>query len=261
MGLQQVLYEYQNTQGGGIEMAKINKKSLGLGIALAISFLVVLLLIFSPIFPKSPAGEPQNGLTYADRMFNGLSKGSSYFIPKLKKSNEKFMGKTFAVNIHLEKAEDAEKTAKLFTTVGAQAEVQGAELKLSGDLGKVVEAVLNDADVMYNNDASKVSEIYGYDGMDVMKNWWQALSKMTKAFAKDGKIEESKLLNDANKKGVETAYNFYGITAQKVSENAVLMTGLLVFYVIYTLWWGFAIFFIFDGIGLTMTKSKVKKEV
>jgi len=26
------------------------------------------------------------------------------------------------------------------------------------------------------------------------------------------------------------------------------------------MWWGFAIFYIFDGIGLTMSKSKVKKE-
>jgi hypothetical protein len=39
------------------------------------------------------------------------------------------------------------------------------------------------------------------------------------------------------------------------------MTGLLVFYVIYTMWWGFAIFYMFDGIGLTMKKAKVKKEV
>jgi len=29
------------------------------------------------------------------------------------------------------------------------------------------------------------------------------------------------------------------------------MTGLLVFYVIYTMWGVFAIFYMFDGIGLT----------
>jgi hypothetical protein len=46
-----------------------------------------------------------------------------------------------------------------------------------------------------------------------------------------------------------------------VKEKAGLMTFLLVFYVAYTLWWGFAIFFIFEGIGLTMSKAKVKKEV
>ncbi|MEW6602884.1 MAG: hypothetical protein AB1499_18065, partial [Nitrospirota bacterium] len=186
---------------------------------------------------------------------------SSYFIPKIKKDNEKFAGKTFAADIKLDKAEEAENIAKLFTVAGAQAEVQGTKLKLSGDLGKLVESVLNDSDAMYNNDGAKVSGPYGMGEKDVMKNWWLALSKMAKAFTKEKKLAEAKLLNDVNKKAVETAYNFYGISAQKVSENAVLMTGLLVFYVAYTMWWGFAIFYIFDGIGLTMKKSKVKKEV
>jgi hypothetical protein len=27
------------------------------------------------------------------------------------------------------------------------------------------------------------------------------------------------------------------------------------------MWWGFAIFFIFEGLGLSMKKAKVKKEV
>ncbi|MBI5196204.1 MAG: hypothetical protein HZA10_07770 [Nitrospirae bacterium] len=242
-------------------MAEAHKKHLGTGIVLAISFIVVLVLIFSPIFPKTPEGNSQNGLDFADRMFNELSKGSSYFIPKIKKDNEKFIGKTFAVSIKIDKPEDAENTIKLFNSAGARAEMQGTEMKIEGDLGKVVETVLNDSDAMYNNDGSKVSGLYGYAEKAVMKNWWQALSKMAKTFTKDKKLDEAKLLDSVNKKAVETSYNFYGITAQKVSENAVLMTGLLVFYVVYTMWWGFAIFFIFEGIGLTMKKSKVKKEV
>jgi hypothetical protein len=39
------------------------------------------------------------------------------------------------------------------------------------------------------------------------------------------------------------------------------MTFLLVFYIAYTMWWGFSIFFFFEGIGLSMKKAKVKKEV
>ena len=49
------------------------------------TFAGVLALIFSPVF-----GDGKNGLVYADDMFNKLSKGSSYFIPKVMKSNEKF---------------------------------------------------------------------------------------------------------------------------------------------------------------------------
>jgi hypothetical protein len=77
-------------------------------------------------------------------LFNQLAKGSSYFIPNVQKSNEKFMGKMFAAKINVSKPEDkpgeAEKRAaraeKLFTVnPGAKVELNGSELKIEGDLG------------------------------------------------------------------------------------------------------------------------------
>jgi capsid portal protein len=62
------------------------------------------------------------------------------------------------------------------------------------------------------------------------------------------------------KKAIEPAYNFYKIDGQKVVDHAGMLSGLLVFYVAYTMWWGYAIFYLFDGFGLTMKKAKVKKE-
>jgi len=59
---------------------------------------------------------------------------------------------------------------------------------------------------------------------------------------------------------IEAAYNFYRIEPVKVSERAGTLTGLLVFYVLYTLWWGFALTFLVEGMGLTMTKKGAKKE-
>ena len=251
-------------------MAKTSKKSLGVGIALAISFLVVLLLIFSPIF-----GEGKNGLVFADDLFNKLSKGSSYFIPKVAKDNEKFMGRMFAVSIKVSKPEDkpgdaekrAERAAKLFAVnPGAKVEVKGSELKIEGDLGLVLKAALEDSDVMFKNEGDKIKAKYEAamatnDVKQMFRQWNNILPKINKELAKEKKIEEANMVSAVTKKAVETAYNYYGVEAQKVSEKAMLMTGLLVFYVIYTMWWGFAIFYIFDGIGLTMSKSKVKKEV
>jgi hypothetical protein len=46
------------------------------GILLLVSFFVVLVMIFMPIFPGKV-----NGLDYMDNLFNMISKGSSYFIP------------------------------------------------------------------------------------------------------------------------------------------------------------------------------------
>jgi hypothetical protein len=212
-------------------------------------------LIFSPIFGGV------NGLDYADNLFNKLSKGSSYFIPKLMKSDEKYLGTQFKAPIKLDKPEQVEKSVKILTVAGAQVSATGADLTISGDLGNLLGNVLKDADAMYHNNGTEVANRYGFDPKEVLTQWWNILSKMDKTFKKELKIEESKAVSEVVKKAVETAYNFYGIEAQKVSEKAFLMIALLVFYVIYTMWWGYAIFYMFDGIGLSMKKAKVKKEV
>ena len=252
-----------------------HKGHLGIGIVLAISFWVVLFLVFSPIFPKTTDGQPQNGLQWADELFNQLAKGSSYFIPKVQKSNEKFMGKMFSATINVSKPEDkpgdaekrAERAAKLFTVnSGAKVEVNGSVLKIEGDLGLMLKTALDDADMMFKNEGDKLKAKYAEamktdDVKQIFRQWNNVLPKIDKVFKKEGKIEDAKIVSDVTKKSIEAAYNFYGVDAKKVKDEAFLMTFLLVFYVFYTLWWGFAIFFIFEGIGLTMSKAKVKKEV
>ena len=251
------------------------KKHMGFGIILALSFWVVLFLMFSPIFPKTAEGKPQNGLEWADELFNQLAKGSSYFIPKVQKSNEKFMGKMFSATINVAKPEDqpgdaekrAERAAKLFTVnSGAKVEVNGSVLKIEGDLGLMLKTALDDADMMFKNEGDKLKAKYAEamktdDVKQIFRQWNNVLPKIDKVFKKEGKIEEAKIVSDVTKKAVEASYNFYGVDAKKVKDEVFLMTFLLVFYVFYTLWWGFAIFFIFEGIGLTMSKAKVKKEV
>ncbi len=232
-----------------------SKKRFWTGLLLMMSFLAVLLLIFSPLF------DGKNGLQFADDTFNRLAKGSSYFIPKMAKNAAEFNGKQFATTIKLEKTDDAARIAKLLTGAGAAVEVKQGTLKMSGDLGVVLQSVLKDSDAMYKNDGKAVSDRYGYSETKVMKDWWQGLASIEKALKKDKHIEESKAVGEVNKKAVEPAYNFYKIDGQKVSEHAVLLTGLLLFYVLYTVWWGFGIFYVFEGIGLNMKKSKIKKEV
>jgi capsid portal protein len=234
-----------------------NKSTFFTGALLALGFAGMLAVMFSPIF-----GEGRNGLVYADEMFNRLSKGSSYFIPKVAKSNENFKTTEIAVVIKLDKPEQMNPLAiKLLATAGATAGTASPELKITGNLGNVMNQALIDADDMFKNEGAKVSGRYGSDEKEVMSSWWNILKGMDKELKKQGKIAEAKIVSDVMKKAVEPAYNYYKVEAQQVSEKAGIMTGLLVFYVVYTMWWGFAIFYMFDGIGLTMKKAKVKKEV
>ncbi|MBE0446917.1 MAG: hypothetical protein IBX64_02230 [Actinobacteria bacterium] len=248
-----------------------DKKHFSLGLVLLISFFAVLFWIFTPTF-----GDGQNGLQFADDMFNKLSKGSSYFIPKVAEKNEKANGTNFDVAVKVDKPEVAESAAMLLTHAGAEVVVNGLELSIKGDLGKVLTSAIEDADAMFHNDGAKVVEKYGYSDGDAIlakfrgeqtadshakgekilaSSWWQVLSKMDKRLQLDKKTGEAKMVSDVLKKAVEPGYNYYGIEAKSVSENAVVMTGILVFYVFYTLWFGFAVFYIFEGLGLAMTKG------
>jgi len=231
-----------------------DKKMFAVGALFAVSFLAVLVVIFSPGF------DGKTGLEYADDMFNRLSKGSSYFIPKTEKAVKAFDGTPFSVKIKMEGRTDAERAAKLLVAAGARVEQSDTALSVEGDLGAVLRVALKDSDAMYKNDGKAVAVRYGYGEKEVMKDWWQALAKIEKTMKKEKKIEQAKVVSDVNKKAVEPSYNFYGIEGQKVVDHAGMMSGLLVFYVLYTMWWGYAIFYMFDGLGLSMKKAKIRKE-
>jgi len=233
-----------------------NKSTFFTGAFLAVTFAGVLTLIFSPVF-----GDGRSGLVYADDMFNKLSKGSSYFIPKVMKSNEAFANTALAVSVKFEKPEQIDGTVKLLAAAGIESKNANPELQINCNLGALMAKILQDSDDMYKNNGTAVAARYGADEKKVMESWHNMLKGVDKALKKQGKIEDAKIVSDVMKKAVEPAYNYYKIEAQNVVDKAGIMTGLLLFYVAYTMWWGFAIFYMFDGIGLTMKKAKVKKEV
>lgn len=256
-------------------MIKEKKKFLT-GLMLLASFFAVLFWIFTPTF-----GDGMNGLQFADDMFNRLSKGSSYFIPKVADNNEKFMGKEIDVKFSVETPEIAESAAMLFESSGAAAKADGQNVHVKGDLGRVLASALEDADNMYHNDGQKVVMKYGYDGGEavlvkfgdekaraghakgekvLVNSWWQSLSKIEKKLAKNKQVAEAKMVSDVTKKAIEPGYNFYQVKAAKVSDHAAILAGLLVFYIGYTLWFGFGIFYLFEGMGLSMSKAKAKAE-
>jgi hypothetical protein len=233
-----------------------NKKHFSIGIIMTFAFFGLFSVIMSPVF-----GNGMNGLEYADDMFNKLSKGSAYFAPKVAKNNEKFMGKQFSANIKFDNPEDSQRVAQMLAKSGASVDQKDGGLKVEGDLGKFLAVAINDADLMYKNKGEKLKAAYGYDEKKVLKDWWQALGKIDKALQGTSAFESAKMVAEVQKKLVETSYNYYKIDAQKVTDKVAIMSILLIFYVIYTLWWGYALYHLFEGLGLTAKKAKVKKEV
>ena len=161
----------------------------------------------------------------------------------------------------MKSAEEAEKVSRLYLKAGADVTVEGNKIKIAGDLGTILKSALADSDAMFKNKGNEVSERYGYDEKEATYYWWLSLKAIDKALKKQKKFAEASFISDVVKKAVEPGYNFYGIEGESAREHGGILTFSLVFYVVYTLWWGYAIYFLFEGFGLRMVKAKEKKEV
>ena len=223
-----------------------NKKTFNVGLAMMVAFVVVLVIFFMPIF------NGQNGLDYLDSLYNSISKGSAYYIPKLKDEVQPFDGKTVDLNLTMKSAEQVQQTALLFQKAGATAEASGEKLKVSGDMGQILSACLEDSDAMYYNDGQKVAEKYGYGERQALFNWWLAITAMEKDLNQQKNFKEAKIAATVGKKAVETSYNYYKIEPQKISDKYGVVIFSLIFYVVYTLWYGFGIMYMFEGWGLRL---------
>jgi len=223
-----------------------DKKKFSIGAGLLLSFFIVFAVIFSPVF------EGKNGLEFLDDLYNSISKGSAYYISDLKDDSAKQNGKTVILNLALKDADEANQVSLLFHSSGATVNISGSELKVSGDLGKILENCLDDADQMYSNQGEKLSGKYGYDEKRVLYNWWTAAKLMDKDLKNQKLFKEAEIVTTVKNKAVETAYNYYKIEPQKISDRLGIVIFSLIFYVFYTLWYGFAIMYMFDGWGLKL---------
>jgi len=236
-----------------------NKALFNKGLMLMASFLCIFVSLFLPIW-----GGHGNGLDAADNMFNRLSKGSSYFIPGVREDALKLEGKNVTITVKVKEAALAPRAVENLVKAGATAELKDGAITYTADLGKILGAALVDADDLFNNRGPAVLERYAATEANaektIVKAWWAVLDPSIKELQKQKLIQEAKVVGQVNKRGLEPGYNFYGINSERVLDNVLPLVGLLAFYVLYTMWYGYAIFDMFGGIGLGMSKPKTKSE-
>jgi len=223
-----------------------HKKEFYGGMGMMAGVIVVLILVFMPLF----AGHI--GLVYLDNLYTSISKGSADYIPKVKEKAGKFMGKSVSVTLVMAEEERARQTTPLFEKGDATVNISGKELKVSGDLGKILDNCLADADLMYKNEGEEISAKYGYEAKRVLLNWWVALHHMESDLKHQKKFKEAKVVSVVVQKAVELGYNYYKIEPEKIGKKIGIVIFSLVFYVAYTMWYGFSILFMFEGWGLKL---------
>lgn len=222
-----------------------NKKEFVGGVGLMAVFMIVLFMFFMPII------DGKNGLNYLDNLFNSISKGSAYYIPSLKETIGKSQtGKEVTVNLSYDSAELAKENAALFSKAGATVTEDGAKLSITGDFGNILMNCLEDSDSLFHNKGDVLQEKYGVEGRKILFDWWTSLKAMKKSFDKQEQFDNGKTVYSIMTKAVECAYNYYKIVPESMSNKLSMVIFSLVFYVVYTMWYGYAILFMFEGWGL-----------
>lgn len=224
-----------------------NKKEFYTGGTMFVVFFVVLFVMFQPIF------NGHNTMEYLDNLYNSISKGSIDYIPQLKTDAESFDAQRVAVEMVYPSKAEAEQSRVLFVAAGAQAAASGATLTVTGNLGAILKAGLDDSALMYNNDGDAVSAKYGIDAQRALFNWWTSLKLMDKSLKSQKEFAAAKTVTTVQKKAVEAAYNYFGVEPIHIMDEVGMVTFSLIFYVVYTLWYGFAILFLFEGWGLKLS--------
>jgi hypothetical protein len=221
-----------------------NKKEFMLGFVMMVAFLIVLGGFFSPIF------NGHNGMEYLDSLYNSISKDSAYYIPKSKDDATTMLNKIVSVQFSAGDAAQADQIVEQLKKCGADASADDKNVTMNGDLGAVLLASLDDAELLYRNDGAALSAKYGFNERQVVFNWYSAFKGAVKDLNKQEKFEESKVINGVLGKSIETSYNYYKIIPKKIGTCWWIVVGSLLFYVIYTMWYGYAILFMFEGWGM-----------
>lgn len=223
----------------------VNKKQFMRGLVPLVLFLMLLFPLFSPIF------NGQTGMEAADDLFNSLSKGSSYYIPEVAEEVASHQDQ-LAVQIKATDPAQTDLLVKMFEGAGAQVTAGSGVVEVNGRLDAVLTAAVQDSDDLFQENEAAIMDRYGvHEAAPVVYYWHNALGQIQAAYNDEGNFQEALFVKKVAERALEPAYNFAGITAASVRDRAGITLFLLFFYVVYTVWYGFSIMFIFEGLGIT----------
>ena len=109
-----------------------SKKEFFGGFAMLAAFAGVFAIMLMPIF------EGKNLLDYMDTLYNSISKGSAYFIPKLQEKVKEHEGKDVSLKLVLEEEDYAKGMTTILTKRGVEAKLDGVNVAVKGDLGRIL---------------------------------------------------------------------------------------------------------------------------
>lgn len=233
----------------------VNPGKFKIGIAGLAVFCVVLGLSLFPTIDQKPA------LQWADKLFNGLAKNSANHHSEARKIAAKLTGTSIDLGIRPRDFADGPTLVKLISQNGADAMIASdGRVRIQGDLGRLAQSALADATFAFNNEERQIALKYQMPATEVLYCWWIVFDGLTRRYIQDNRGSEAGFAKLMTAKILEPAYNFRNIEPSRIADHTLPVLLLLGFYILYTIWYGFSIMFIFEGLGISAAKPGKKSE-
>lgn len=232
-----------------------NRKKFWIGLVGLITFFVALVFWVSPLINN------KTGLEWADDLFNQLAKNSTYSIPSAAQMLAKFEGQAVDIGVNPGWPGAEPGIVKIMGMNGIFARSIGdGRVRIISDLGHLGKAALGDADLLFKGREQQLQNKYKMAGKEVIYYWWTAFEGLTRRYIQENRSSEANFTKFMTSRVLEPSYNFAGIEPRNISENVGTVAFLLGFYVLYTLWYGFSIMYLFEGLGIKAEKPTEKRE-
>jgi len=233
----------------------VDPGKFGLGLA---GLAVFAALLVAGVLPGR-SGAPL--LSRADQFFNQLAKGSIAYLPEAKAQAAAHGRLAVDFGVRPREMVDAAALQAVVRSSGCEATITAdGRTRIVGTMGQLAQAALDDAERMVANDVTAIEQRHGRPAEDVIYCWWAVFDGLTRRYVQDNQSREANFTKFVATKVLEPAYNFRGIEARGIRGEAGPLAGLLGFYLLYTVWYGFAILLVFEGLGITATVVSGRQE-
>jgi hypothetical protein len=222
------------------------RKATVKGLMMLAVFVVVLFAMFMPLF------NGHNAMEFLDNLYNSISKGSADYGDAVRDEIHGTKSDPFSYTIEMASEEQARQVVLLLNPTGATSSLDGKRIAIEADLKDLLTAAIDDSKIMFQNDGENIKQKYGYNEKKVLHNWWVLFNKIEASFTKEKRFESAKNIKLVQNKVIECSYNYYGIKSQSIKDKYLIVIISLIFYVAYTVWYGFGIMHLFEGWGMKL---------
>ncbi len=233
----------------------VDRGKFGLGLA---GLAVFTLLLVAGVLPRRDGTAL---LAQADRFFNQLAKGSIDYLPEARQMTESLGNPAIDLGVRPRDLVDAEELRRVVASSGCQATTTAdGRTRVVGTMNQLAQAALDDAERMAANDFAGLEQRHQMPAVDVIYCWWTVFDGLTRRYVQENEPREANFTKFVAAKVLEPAFNFRGVEARSIRGEVGPLAGLLGFYLLYTVWYGFAILLVFEGLGISATVVTGRRE-